>query len=104
MLPIQRGSSHSSFIVNKTKLKRADKRFYKAQDTNDVSLVTPKRGRPSVDLTSPQNVNENESYPKVLRSYSIPYNCEICIIFQSTDRNNLHNVMLKATDPLWMQN
>ena len=51
-----------SFIVNKTKLERVEKRFYKAQDTNDVSLVTPKRGRPSIDLTPPPKLNENESY------------------------------------------
>ena len=86
-----------SNIVNKTKLERAKKRFYKARDSNDVSLVSPKVGRPSIEMTSPSNFNENEFCQKLLRSSSSPYNCELCIICQSNDKNNLRNVMLKAT-------
>ena len=48
-------------------------------------------------MTSPSNFNENESCQKLLRSSSSPYNCELCRICQSNDKNNLHNVMLKAT-------
>ena len=86
-----------SNIVNKTKLEKAKKRFYKARDSNDVSLVSPKVGRPSIEMTSPSNLNENESCQKLLRSSSSPYICELCIICQSNDKNNRHNVMFKAT-------
>ena len=85
-----------SKIGNERNYQRAKTRYEKATTHKDVALISPKRGRPSTDVSFSVSAcaSSGSEPPKQLRSAAPPYNPDHCIICPK-EGGVLHKVMTK---------